>query len=257
MRAVLKGPCEGPVRGVFGAYVNIAHANMAHGKRALTLLLLLLCAAHARTALAQETSPTPRPTPGLPSAPLSYGLVVDNSGSLRAYIDQVIAAGKTLVEGQREGDEAFVLRFVSRDQIELVRDFTGSRAALGRTLDAMYVEGGQTAVVDAVYMAAEHLSQKYGPDSTRQRALVLITDGEDRASYYTKEQLLALLRERRITVHVLGFPRLARAQGQKSYEQALALIKTLAEETGGRAVVVEEMTELPSAASELLKHLHR
>ncbi len=54
-------------------------------------------------------------------------------------------------------------------------------------LDSLYVEGGQTAIIDAVYLTSEHVSEyKKGDDSDRRRrALIVITDGEDRASFYS------------------------------------------------------------------------
>jgi Ca-activated chloride channel family protein len=42
--------------------------------------------------------------------PISYGIVVDNSGSLRSQINQVIDASKTIINSNREGDEAFVVQ---------------------------------------------------------------------------------------------------------------------------------------------------
>lgn len=224
--------------------------------------LLLLWAALLSTAAAQQAEPTPEPTPArtavAPAAPLSYGLVVDNSGSLREHLSDVIGAAKTIIEANAPGDEAFVVRFVSSDKIEVVRDFTASGQALGRALDDMFVEGGQSAVVDAVYTSAEHLAQRVGPDASRRRALILLTDGEDRASFYTQGQLMTFLRERKIPVYVLAFPAsVKKDRGRLAHAKALALIKTLAEESGGRAVVVEEMSELASGAAELVKHIRQ
>src|SRR5215210_1800570 len=53
--------------------------------------------------------------------PVSYGLVVDNSGSLRSQIGRVAAAAKYLVGQNGPDDEAFVVRFVSSDNIQILR----------------------------------------------------------------------------------------------------------------------------------------
>ena len=58
---------------------------------------------------------------GQQEVPTSYALVVDNSGSLRQQLDKVIEAGKVFVNGNRPGDETEIIRFVSRDNIELLR----------------------------------------------------------------------------------------------------------------------------------------
>ncbi|HEX7296032.1 MAG TPA: VWA domain-containing protein, partial [Pyrinomonadaceae bacterium] len=86
--------------------------------------------------------------------PISYGLAVDTSGSLRTQLTSVIDAGKTIVNANKPGDETFLVRFISSDKIETVQDFTANKDALIDGLDSLYVEGGQTAVVDAVYLSA-------------------------------------------------------------------------------------------------------
>src|ERR1051325_1830305 len=54
--------------------------------------------------------------------PISYGLAVDTSGSLRSQLQAVIDAGKTIINSNKTGDETFLVRFISSDQIETVQD---------------------------------------------------------------------------------------------------------------------------------------
>ena len=82
--------------------------------------------------------------------PISYGLAVDTSGSLRTQLTSVIDAGKTIINSNKPGDETFLVRFISSDKIETVQDFTANKDALIDGIDGFYVEGGQTAVIDAV-----------------------------------------------------------------------------------------------------------
>jgi VWFA-related protein len=91
--------------------------------------------------------------------PISYGLAVDTSGSLRSQLQSVIDAGKTIINANKPGDETFLVRFISSDNIETVQDFTDKKDLLLEGLDNFYVEGGQTAVIDAVYLTAEHVSE--------------------------------------------------------------------------------------------------
>ncbi|MGH9943293.1 MAG: VWA domain-containing protein, partial [Pyrinomonadaceae bacterium] len=124
--------------------------------------------------------------------PIQYGMVIDNSGSLRFQINQVIEAGKTIVNSNKPGDETFLVRFISSDKIETVQDFTGDQETLTEALDQLFVEGGQTAVIDAVMLSAERVANyRKGNDldDRRRRALILVTDGEDRSSYYKQEDL--------------------------------------------------------------------
>ena len=139
--------------------------------------------------------------------PISYGLAVDTSGSLRSQLQSVIDAGKSIINSNKQGDETFLVRFISSDKIETVQDFTANKDLLMDGLDSFYVEGGQTAIIDAVYLSAEHVSEyKKGDDTDkRRRALIVITDGEDRNSFYKQEQLFARLREDDVQIFVIGF----------------------------------------------------
>ena len=75
--------------------------------------------------------------------PISYGVAVDTSGSLRSQLQSVIDAGKTIINTNKPGDETFLVRFISSDKIETVQDFTSNQDLLIDALDSLYVEGGQ------------------------------------------------------------------------------------------------------------------
>ena len=193
--------------------------------------------------------------------PVIYGLAVDTSGSLRPAFDQVISAAKTIIDSNKPGDETFIERFISSDKIETVQDFTSSKDALMDSLDTLYIEGGQTAVVDGVYLAAEHVAnyKKTRDDDRRRRALIVITDGEDRASYYAQEQLFRQLREQDVQIYVIGFVNDLEAERgliRKSPRgKAMDLINKLATETGGRAFFPQSISELPQIANEIVRDL--
>src|SRR5262245_14989210 len=193
--------------------------------------------------------------------PISYGLAVDTSGSLRSQLQSVIDAGKTIINSNKRGDETFLVRFISSDKIETVQDFTANKDQLMDGLDSFYVEGGQTAVIDAVYLSAEHVSEyKKGDEGDRRRrALVVITDGEDRNSFYKQEQLFARLREEDVQIFVIGFiNELDKETGfirKSPREKAVALINKLANETGGRAFFPDSISELPQIAGEIVRDM--
>lgn len=193
--------------------------------------------------------------------PISYGLAVDTSGSLRSQLQSVIDAGKTIVNSNKPGDETFLVRFISSDKIETVQDFTANKDLLMDGLDSFYVEGGQTAIIDAVYLSAEHVSgyRKGDAGDRRRRALIVITDGEDRNSFYKQEQLFARLREEDVQIFVIGFVNeLDKEAGlirKSPREKAVNLIKKLASETGGRAFFPESVADLPQIANEIVRDL--
>jgi len=193
--------------------------------------------------------------------PISYGLAVDTSGSLRSQLQSVIDAGKTIINANKPGDETFLVRFISSDKIETVQDFTDKKDLLIDGLDSFYVEGGQTAIIDAVFLSAEHVSEyRKGNDTDRRRrALIVISDGEDRNSFYKQEQLFARLREDDVQIFVIGFiNELDKEAGfirKSPREKAVALLNKLASETGGRAFFPESLSELPQIANEIIRDL--
>jgi Ca-activated chloride channel family protein len=193
--------------------------------------------------------------------PISYGLAIDTSGSLRSQLPTVIDAGKTIINSNKTGDETFLVKFVSSDNIETIQDFTSNKELLTDGLDSLYIEGGQTAITDAVYLSAEHVSEyKKGDESDRRRrALVLITDGEDRSSFYRQEQLFARLREDDVQIFVIGFVNELDKEGnlirKSPRDKAVAFIQKLASETGGRAFFPDSVAELPQISNEIIRDL--
>ena len=193
--------------------------------------------------------------------PISYGLAVDTSGSLRSQLQSVIDAAKAIIDSNKTGDETFLERFISSDKIETVQDFTASKDLLLDGLDSLYIEGGQTAVIDGVYLAAEHVAEykKGDENDRRRRALIVITDGEDRNSFYKEPRLFERLREEDVQIYVIGFVKELEKEGglirKSPREKAVNLLNKLATETGGRAFFPQSVSELPQIANEIVRDL--
>jgi Ca-activated chloride channel family protein len=193
--------------------------------------------------------------------PISYGLAIDNSGSLRSQLPQVIEAGKAIVNSNKPGDETFLMRFISSDKIETIRDFTADKKDLVEELDNLYTEGGQTAVIDGIYLGAEHVAEyrKGNKDDRRLRALIVVTDGEDKNSYYKQEELMALLREQDVQIFIIGFVNeLDKEAGfirKSSRQKSVDLLTRIAKETGGRVFLPNSVSELPAIAQEIVRDM--
>lgn len=136
--------------------------------------------------------------------PVSYGLVVDNSGSFRTMLDKVVAVTSDVVEENGADDEAFLVTFVDTPKIVLRQEFTYRKSELHDAAENMFIEGGQTAILDAVKSAADYLAQNAKTDPGRMRALVLVTDGEDRSSRSKIEDVVKLLKDQNIRVFVIA-----------------------------------------------------
>lgn len=177
---------------------------------------------------------------------LNLGLVMDNSGSLRLQLEKVETAGNTLVNALTDEGEAFLVRFVSSDTISVLQDWTSSKTKLNQALANMQIEPGQSAVIDALYVSVERLLERENTDTSRKYAMVLISDVEDRASYYKLQDLLGLLKNSDIQIFVIALtgelpenqapifqPRNPKLTAEK-------LARTLAWKTGGRAFIVAD-----------------
>lgn len=194
--------------------------------------------------------------------PTNYAMVIDNSGSLRLQLDKVIEASKIIVGTNKPDDETSIIRFVSRDKISVEQPFTSNKTDLYDALDNMYIEGGQTAIIDAVYLSAEQVSEyerTRDPNDKKRRALILVTDGEDRDSYYNEAQLFELLRESDVQIYVIGFVSELSKEGgfisKSPQAKAKAFLERLAKETGGKVYFPTTLSELNGIAADIASEL--
>jgi Ca-activated chloride channel homolog len=195
--------------------------------------------------------------------PITYGLLVDNSGSLRSQFMEVIEAGKRIVNANRPEDEAFVMRFVDNKNIDILRDFTSDKSALDRSLDGLHVEGGQTALLDAVFVAAIRLAKRTQDDTNqaRRQALILISDGEDRDSTSKADELFDFLQKNDIQIYVIGLvSQLDNDRGSSfgrkpTRGESIELLNRLAKETGGQAFFPKSPVQFSDIVSDIMRDL--
>jgi Ca-activated chloride channel family protein len=193
--------------------------------------------------------------------PTNYGIVVD-SGSMRQQLDKVVEAGKILINTNRPADESMIIRFVGRDKIEIEQPFTSNKTDLNDALDNLFIEGGQTAIIDAVYLAVENIDEyekSKNPSDKKRRALILVSDGEDRNSYYNEKQLFELLKESEVQIYVVGFVDDLSKEGgfisKSPQAKAKAFLERIAAETGGKAYFPKNAAALPDLAREISNEL--
>jgi Ca-activated chloride channel family protein len=188
--------------------------------------------------------------------PVTCGFVIDASGSVRRVLNYLIDSAKIAAEGLRTGDEGFVASFVDRDNFKIKEQMTSDREAVADSLDDIYVEGGSTAVQDAVDKALKYLEDNKGGDAdSRRRILVLVSDGEDRGSRIKDSKaVLTSVRQSDVQVFVLGLTKFSGLQ--TSAGKAMDFLNGLAEQSGGRAFLPDLPSGLPDAAREIARHFH-
>jgi VWFA-related protein len=194
---------------------------------------------------------------------VSYGLLLDNSGSMKTQLGSLARAGETIIRSNGPGDETMLIRFISSGKIELLEDFSSDKEVLLKALKTMYTEGGRTAVIDAIYVAAESLRQRKADEdpALRRRSLVLVTDGEERGSSYSKEKLIKFLRTSDIQILIIGMVSELDKEGHmfpqlSAHDKAVALLKELAQETGGHVLFTDKKSDLSDAATKVASYLH-
>ena len=129
--------------------------------------------------------------------PVSVGVVLDVSGSMRDKLERAQDAVKALLEHSNPDDEFFLLTFA--DQPSLVQDFTQNVSHIQQWLPLVRSKG-VTSLLDAIVLAANNMKKaRY-----RRKALLIISDGGDNRSRYTEKDIKSLIREADILVYSIG-----------------------------------------------------
>lgn len=177
---------------------------------------------------------------------LDLALVIDNSGSVRPYLGALAKTAAAIVENIGEKDEALVVRFISSDKIEVIQEWTADKPSVYKTLKSMYIEGGASAVLDGVYLAAEELRKRAKSRPNQKYALVLISDFEDRDSFYNLQQVLDHLAGTDIQIFTLALTGLLSSEvgfltkNQSAKNKAAELADMLSYHTGGHSFFLDE-----------------
>jgi Ca-activated chloride channel homolog len=116
--------------------------------------------------------------------PLRIGILLDTSNSIRPRLEFEKEAANDFLQHviRRNKDQAFLMTF--DNEPEVIQDFTGDLSLLTDAIRKQRAGGG-TALDDAIYRAAEKLSNPplpKGPNPEVRRVLVVISDGDDNLS---------------------------------------------------------------------------
>ncbi|HVN03313.1 MAG TPA: VWA domain-containing protein, partial [Bryobacteraceae bacterium] len=116
--------------------------------------------------------------------PISLGLIIDNSASMRDKRDRVASAALAMVKASNPDDEVFIINF--NESVVLAREFTNNLKELENTLRNLDSQG-ETAMRDALLLGIEHLRQHASRDK---KVLLVVTDGEDNSSSEKQAHLI-------------------------------------------------------------------
>jgi VWFA-related protein len=196
---------------------------------------------------------------GKDERPLRCVVALDASQSFQSLLRAGTNVTRALIENKRPDDEMMIVRFVSSDKIEILQEFTKDGSVLLESVKSLSPEGGQSAVIDAVYLAIKAAAARQANNPGVRAVVVLITDGEDRASYYSLDQLVKLLRGTDVQIFTIGVTvRLDKEPGLlrlSAREKAEKLLRSLAAESGAKSFFPSNDVELTEATKWLIQDL--
>jgi Ca-activated chloride channel family protein len=186
--------------------------------------------------------------------PLSFGVVIDTSGSMRSKLQTITDASAGLIKQMKAEDEAFIAQF--KAEAELEQEFTRDKGELEEALNRLYV-GGSTSLLDAIYATAEYASQK---GRQRRKAIIVISDGLETTSAIKEKEVQDAMKEYEVQLYLVGFVDEEDEAGGGIFKRSRAkkareLLVRLAEDSGGRAFFPKEISEMTAVAQQIAKDL--
>lgn len=175
--------------------------------------------------------------------PLSLGIIIDNSGSMRGKRASVESASVRLVKSSRRADEVFVVNF--NDEAYLDVPFTSDIAKLEEGVARIDSRGG-TALRDALSMTLDHLTAEGKRDK---KVILLVSDGADTASVSaTAEKLIEKTQKSGVLVYSIG---LLADEDRREARRAKRFLDMITKASGGAAYYPDSVSEVESIADQV------
>ena len=172
-------------------------------------------------------------------APVSVGIVLDVSGSMKNKIDRAREAVLEFMKSANPQDEFFLVTFSDTPQ-----DHSGFTQRM-EDIQSQLVYAtpkGRTALLDALAVAMSKMKQA----QYQRRALLVISDGGDNHSRYTDREVKAAFKEADVAMYAIGI--YDRAFSTSEEMMGPELLKDLSELTGGREFTIDNPNDLTPAA---------
>jgi len=175
--------------------------------------------------------------------PVSMGLVIDNSGSMRDKRPRVNEAAITLVQNSNPQDEAFVVNFNDDFYLDLDKDFTNNVPELKEALERIDARGS-TALYDAIIGSLDHLKKGH----KEKKVLLIVTDGEDNTSRNSLEKTVKEIQKTDTVIYTIG---LLSQESKKSAKNARKALVAIAQASGGVAYFPENVEDVHSICEQV------
>jgi Ca-activated chloride channel homolog len=177
--------------------------------------------------------------------PVSIGIVVDNSGSMRTKRTAVTKAVLNLVQASNPSDEVFIVNFNYEPYLD--QPFTNKIELMREALDRVDSRG-ETALYDAVIASADYLAKGA---QREKKVLLVVTDGDDNASTESLEQAVQTVQnDKGPTIYCIGI--LSKEDRKRTAKRALEELST---RTGGVAFFPENLDEVDEISKEVARDI--
>jgi len=182
-------------------------------------------------------------------SPVSVGLVLDFSGSMKSKFRELREAVAQFLKTANPHDEFCLIEF--RNRAELSIGFTPAAEEIENRV-ALAQPEGHTALLDAVYMGLRQMRQAQNP----RKALLVVSDGGDNHSRFTTREVESMARESDVEIYTIGIPdRAGRGLGEFEASRGESLLEEISEQGGGRYYAMDNARDLPAVAERIGREL--
>jgi Ca-activated chloride channel family protein len=184
--------------------------------------------------------------------PIALSLLLDSSASMEEKIPTLQAAAINFVKRLKPSDIAQVIDFDSR--VEIRQAFTSNQTELWTSINQT-AAGGSTSLHNAVYIALKELRKvkAVNEEDVRRQALVVFSDGEDTSSLVSFDEVLDLAKRSETAIYAIALRGVDTQT--KGFREAEFVMRTLAQETGGRAFFPAKIEDLNGVYSQIADEL--
>lgn len=185
--------------------------------------------------------------------PIAMSLVLDTSTSMELKLAVVQEAASGFVRRVGSNDTAQIIDFDS--QAKILQTFTNDHLLLERAIRRTQA-GGSTSLYNAIYTAISELKRTRAktPEEVRRQAIVLLSDGEDTSSIVPYEDVLDLAKRSEVIVYAIGL-RERESPASRGWNEAEFVLRSMAQETGGRVYFVADIDELSGLYGQIADEL--
>jgi Ca-activated chloride channel family protein len=183
--------------------------------------------------------------------PVTVGLIVDHSGSMKPKLADVITAARTFAEASRPDDRMFVVNFNEKVTLRSPDAYLPNASQAGNRSDALAraISGTPAAGKTALYDAAIEAFRQLPTGGPEKKVLIVISDGGDNASVHTLADAMKAAEESSTLIYTIGI------FDDEDEDKNPRVLNRLARATGGEAFFPRERAEVVAICESIARDI--